>query len=227
MPTDISPAQIRMARALLDISRDDVEAATEVAKQTLLRIENGAVKPREETLRLLLNYFEERGIEFQKNDGVRRRSVDISSYEGIDAFGEFYDFVYESIKRDGGDVCICGSNAAEFAKYRKNPQVHRDRMTALVRERSDIRVRTIIKEGDTNTLSEAYTTYRFLPKEYFSSSSTTFYVFGACYALISFAHTTPPFVVCVHSKNMADDYRKSFNALWDHITIPSLEVGPA
>ena len=63
MSTSVTSAQVRMARALLDVSREDVEAATGIAKQTLLRIENSAVKPRDETLRGLLNYFEGLGIE--------------------------------------------------------------------------------------------------------------------------------------------------------------------
>lgn len=223
----LTGSQIEAAMALARITRESLCKEAGIAKKTLNDAINDKTAYREDTIKKIRGILESRGVEFTDNEGVRRRPPSVRTYEGVDAFSEFYDFLYETIKSKGGDVCICGSNAGQFAKYRRNPQIHRERMSALMRERTDIRVRTIIQEGDTNTFSSAYTTYRFLPKEYFSASSTTFYAFGEYYSLISFAHIPAPLVVCIHSKNMADDYRKSFNALWDHITLPNHEVGPS
>src|SRR6202167_3936361 len=108
MTIALSSAQVRMARALLDVSREDVEAATGIAKQTLLRIENNAVKPRDETLRQLLNYFENLGIEFGSNDSVSRRQTNIRRFSGPYAITDLLEDVYETV-RDGGIFCFAGA----------------------------------------------------------------------------------------------------------------------
>ena len=67
----ITGRQIRAARALLDISQDDLANAAGLTKQGISKIEDGSVQPREGTIADIAKVFEERGIEFTENSGVR------------------------------------------------------------------------------------------------------------------------------------------------------------
>jgi transcriptional regulator with XRE-family HTH domain len=218
----INPRQIRAARGLLDWSTADLAERVGLARDSIKRIEDGATTPREGTLSDIAAAFTDAGVEFIDNNGVRLRPTNITTFEGAEGFTKFFDFVFGHLSIAGGDVCICGSSSRTFSEYRRQPELHRERMTSLVKSRANISVRILAEEGDPNMPARTYATYRWLPKEYFSP--TTFYAFGEYFALISFAHDPAPIVVCIHSKNMADDYRKSFSALWDR-TAKSAPIG--
>jgi hypothetical protein len=47
-----------------------------------------------------------------------------------------------------------------------------------------------------------------------SAVATSFYAFGDCLALISFAHETPPYVVLLKSGPFAEAYRHAFEIAW-------------
>jgi transcriptional regulator with XRE-family HTH domain len=214
MSDNLSPAQVRMARALLDVSREDVEAATGIAKQTLLRIENDAVKPRDETLKKLLDYFETHDIEFLKNDGIRRRAVDVSAYEGGDGFTRFYELVYSYLEEHGGTVYICGSTYAQFSKYRASTEAHRARMAAISKKHPNFRMKVLAEEGDTNRPNTDYYGYRWMPRKNFPP--VAFYSFGDYKAEITFDVENPPLIILVKSASIAASYIKFFNFMWDN-----------
>jgi transcriptional regulator with XRE-family HTH domain len=70
---NISAAQCRAARALIDWSREALAEASRVGLRTLVDFERGARKPRDVTLDALRRALEAAGVEFTNGDqpGVR------------------------------------------------------------------------------------------------------------------------------------------------------------
>ena len=132
--------------------------------------------------------------------------------KGGQGFLEFYDIVYASLQKSGGDVCIGGSDSSLYTKYRPNPEAHRRRMTELVKQHSDIRVRIFVKEGDLDFVASEYASYRWQDKEHFSP--TTFYTFGDYLALINFYQRPAPHIILIKSKPYANSYKSAFELLW-------------
>ena len=73
---DISAAQCRAARALIDWSRETLAEASRVGLRTLVDFERGARNPRYVTLDALRRALEAAGVEFTNGDhpGVRLKS---------------------------------------------------------------------------------------------------------------------------------------------------------
>ena len=94
----IVPEQCRAARALLNWSQDELEAASKVAKKTIADFERGASVPYERTLRDLQDALEAGGVDFIPENGggagVRRRtSVPRLSRRKISRFDRIASFV--------------------------------------------------------------------------------------------------------------------------------------
>lgn len=73
---DVSKAQIRAARALLDWSREDLAREAKVSRWTVVRLETDdpdAANVSEALKRSVLLALYEAGIEFTRDDGVRKR----------------------------------------------------------------------------------------------------------------------------------------------------------
>ncbi|MER8509370.1 helix-turn-helix transcriptional regulator [Mesorhizobium sp. M0199] len=81
MKKDISPQQLRAARALIDWTREDLANASGITVRTLVRIENAQTTSRQTTLDALIAALETAGIEFIPENGggagvrLARRSI--------------------------------------------------------------------------------------------------------------------------------------------------------
>jgi predicted transcriptional regulator len=69
MENDISPAQLRAARALVNWSRDDLAAKSGTTARTIARIEDGEAAPRESTVAGIRAAFEKAGVKFIAENG--------------------------------------------------------------------------------------------------------------------------------------------------------------
>jgi transcriptional regulator with XRE-family HTH domain len=210
--------QIRAARALTGWEAQALAKQAHLSATTILQIERGVFRPRPQTIEKITRAFNGAGVEFTDNEGVRRMPHDIQTFQGPERFAQFYDFVYNHLNKNGGDVCIGGSDAKLYTKYRANPELHRRRMAELAKRRKDLNVRILCKEGDYNFVATSYAHYRWQPESYFSP--TTFYTFGNYLALISFSHDPAPHVLLIDSAPYADAYRKAFNLAWENAKQP-------
>ena len=66
---DITPAQLRAARALLDWSQDRLAQASGMPKRSIVRFEASETMPRARTMRALLAALEAAGVEFLPSNG--------------------------------------------------------------------------------------------------------------------------------------------------------------
>ena len=71
---EISPAQCRAARALLNWTQGQLADKVGVAAKTIYNFENELRSPHNLSRASIKQAFEQAGIEFLLNDGVRRRS---------------------------------------------------------------------------------------------------------------------------------------------------------
>jgi transcriptional regulator with XRE-family HTH domain len=203
--------QIAAALALTGLTREALCKDAAIAKNTLNNILNDTAAYREDTIRRIRSILETRGIEFTENQGVRMKATGVDVYEGPERFNEFYDFLYEHIKKNGGDICLSISDERLLSKYRKDPMVHYERMQDLS-DRGVIKSFRILANKSNFTSKYLYNTYKWQPDA--SVAPTAFYTFGDCLALISFAHSPAPYVVVLQSAPIAQSYRQAFDIAW-------------
>jgi hypothetical protein len=206
-----SPSQIRAALAMLRWEYKDLSRAADVAVDTISRIcleKHAATARIREKIRAA---FELRGIEFMESDGLRRRGQEIETFEGPDRFEVFTEYLYNHLKEHGGSVCVSVTNERLFQKYRKNVDLHRQRMKALV-DGGNVTGRILAMESD---FKETWAQIRRMPAGAAQSSPVSFYAFGNCLALISFDHERAPYVVLHKSGPFAEAFRQSFDLAWE------------
>jgi len=214
-PTTIAPVitapQIRAARALLGWSQSDLAETAAISRTKVIAIEKGSAVPTPEIMSRLRIALSQAGVEFAANHGVRLRPSGLDVYEGPNRFEDFYNFLYDQLKRFGGDVCLSVTDERLLAKYRKNATVHYNRMQELY-ERGIFKSFRILANKSNFASDWSYNTYKWQPRS--SIAPTAFYTFADCLALISFVHETPPYVVVIQSAPIADAYRQAFDTAW-------------
>ena len=206
--------QIRIGRVLADWDAKALAERAGLSKESILNIERGTFRARPATMERILRAFDEAGIEFTENEGVRRRPEGVEIFEGHERFHEFTEFVYQHLSQYGGEVCISASDERLFLKYRKEPELYRQRMKALV-DSGRVTVRILAEEGSFNSV---FAEMRKSAQK--STSPSSFYAFGKCLALISFTHNPAPYVVLLKSGPFAESYRQAFNESWGRAEIP-------
>ncbi len=206
--------QIRAARALIDMSQDELAEATGLTPQAIRKIEAGTVTPREGTMSDIFKALSNRGIEFTDGQGVKLKSSDLEVFEGPDRFDEFYEYMYQHLSQHGGEVCVSVSDENLLSKYRKDPDIHRQRMKKLV-DKGKVSFRILTMKSN---FSSSYALYKWQKSDI--TAPTSFYAFGDCLALISFLHHSPPYVVLIRSAPLANAYRESFNVAWREASDP-------
>lgn len=210
----ITAAQIRGARGILNWTQGDLAERTEISATSIGSIESGATQPRETTLAVIQKAFEDSGVEFTDNDGLKRRSSEIKVFTGRMGFWEFYDDIYETVKAKNGEILVSNVDERDFEKWLGDKKTeHFNRMKAL---KGKVSYKILIREEDTFFLASDYAEYRWISKEYFAS--VPFYVYGIKLAMLLFADE--PTVIVVDYPAVAAAYRTQFEALWDQAENP-------
>jgi hypothetical protein len=205
----ITGSQVRAARGLLDWSADTLAEKAKLNVDTIRNIEKGRVQGHGTSLDKIVQVFAKNRVEFTDNQGVRVRPTIVETYEGPERFDEFYDFLYEHMLEQCGEVCLSVVDEGLLAKYRTNPEVQRQRMRELVNS-GKVSYRVLVTVGD---FTGDYVEYRQQPAR--AAAPTAFYAFGECLALISFPGKAAPHVVVIRSQPLTDSYRQAFYAAWE------------
>lgn len=211
----ITTAQIRGARGILNWSQADLSERTDISATSIGSIENGLTQPRESTLTVIQKAFEDAGVEFLPNDGLRKKSGLINFFRGKKGFAEFYDDIYRTALSLPGEKTFLVNNVDEtvFLKWGEDIfEPHSERMRKL----DSVRYQILVQDGDTNFVASDYAEYRWLPKEFFSS--VPFYVYGNKLAIILFE--VEPTVLVFEYPLVSEAYRKQFEAIWEISRVP-------
>jgi len=212
----ITTAQIRGARGLLNWSQQDLSTRTDISSTSIGSIENGVTTPRESTLAAFRKAFEDEGIEFLPNDGVRRRTGEVKVFEGRSGFWQFYQDIYETLSQKPSQVVVSNVDERLFEKWlgKENLNTHVTRMKSI----RGITYKILIREGDTYFLgSSEYCEYKWMPKDLFAS--IPFYVYGEKLAILLFSDE--PTVILLDYASVAEAYRAQFDAIWKISMVPT------
>jgi transcriptional regulator with XRE-family HTH domain len=211
----ISTAQIRGARGLLNWGQSDLSERTGISTTSIGSIENGISVPRESSLTAIRKAFEDAGIEFLPNDGLRKRTGEVRVLKGRSGFWEFYQDVHNTLSNISGEVIVSNVDERKFEKWlgTDNLRAHTEKMESL----TGISYRILVKEGDNYYLaSPQYSRYRWMPKNLFAS--VPFYVYGEKLAILIF--DDEPTVIILEYPSVAKAYRSQFEAIWSVSTSP-------
>lgn len=204
----ITTAQIRGARGILNWSQGDLSERTGLSPTSVGGIENGLTNPRDTSLMAVQKAFEDAGIEFMANDGIRKKSGNVSFFRGRQGFIDFYQDIYNTAVLSPGTFLVNNVDEKQFLKWGKDIlEPHRVRMKEL----GTMRYKILVQEGDFNFVASDYAEYRWLPKELFFS--VPFYVYGDKLAIILFE--AEPTVIVLEYSAVTESYRRQFEGMWE------------
>jgi len=206
----IEPRQIRAARALLDWSRDDLARASGVSVPALGQIEGGNRAARTASLDKIKVALETAGVLFTDNSGVKLRSDELTTYEGIDGFEHFLDDVYLTLRdTDEPNVFVSGVERSKFVAGRSEERIlqHRLRMSSI--KKLNFRVISA-SEDETLTVKEPYVQYRVVDSGRFYA--LPIYGYGNKVAIIIWESTHK--VIVINNRDVYRAFSIFFNLLW-------------
>lgn len=210
----ISASQIRAARALLNRSQEDLAATAGLSINTIRKLEFGHISPRGKTTEFIRNAFENSGLEFIESNGVRQKPETIEVFEGSESLINFFDDIYHTTRRKGGDIITVATNPSlTWKMLGEFGDVHRNRMHAI---RNTFTCRCLVTENTKDLPAPSYCEYHTLSKSYVNSIS--FYVYDDKCAIRAMSSDNYPRIVIVSSRSVADSFRQQFNSMWDKAT---------
>ena len=206
--------QIRAARALLDMSQDELAEAAGLTPQAIRKIEGGDVQPREGTIADITKVFNDHRIEFTDNQGVRFIPEDVEVLNGEIGLTKFFDLVFAFAQVSGGIIRQNGIEEKLFDTYGpKITKTHRERMAPLIQARKDIFVRAILRDGDLNFTCTNYADYKWHPES--MPEPVPYYIFGDNLGIFSFESDPSPKIVLISSPVITKAYSNQFDRTWD------------
>lgn len=216
----ITTAQIRGARGILNWSQSDLAERTGISATSIGSIENGQSTPRENTLKAIRQAFERSGIEFLGLDGVRMQSNYVQTLNGEDGFSAFLDDVYQTAIAHGTkerptEVFLSNVVHNNWIKW-MGPDKWKNHTNRMTESKDVIDVRILVKEGDSNFLTESYSQYKWIPQSIFNDKS--FYSYHDKLAFLNFKDNDVEIII-IHQPDFAEGYRNLFRNTWDHVAI--------
>lgn len=213
----ISTAQMRAARGLLNWSQQDLSERTDISATSIGSIENGISSPRDSTLAAIRKAFEDSGIEFMPNDGVRKKSTEVTILRGAEGFKKFSYDIHMSVQNDGREILQAYVDDRKFAELLGAEAVpHVVRME----EQKDKSFKILQREGDSYFPARNYADYRWIPAKQFIA--VPFVVYGDNLAVILFE--PEPTIIVNNFPLVAEAYRMQFLSLWENAIIPPADL---
>jgi len=202
----INGRQIRAARALLDMSQDELAEAAGLTPQAIRKIEGGTVSPREGTIADIMNVFGERNVEFVAERGAALRSDEILSITDENAFMLLLDDVISTLKdkkeSEALFACVCDqlSPPLVIENYRRL-------------RKAGIKMRSLVKEGDLFLMGRLEE-YRYIPGEFFHNNATVIYADKFATMILDPKTGHDAGVVIIRNHHIAQAQRNLFNLIW-------------
>ncbi len=102
----LQATQVRAARAILEWSQEELADRSGVGVTTIRQIENGYASRRNTTINLR-GTFENAGLEFLENEGVRRRTDMFRLLDGTDSCMKLYDEFLHAVHTGVDEILAC------------------------------------------------------------------------------------------------------------------------
>jgi transcriptional regulator with XRE-family HTH domain len=203
----ISGRQIRAARALLDLSREDLAGRCGVTMITIRNIEAETVEPQGKTLANISTFFDKEGVEFQDDEGVCMRKHQLRTFSGKVGYRQLLDHIYETVKK-GGRIRQFNFGDARFMPIAEDLAAeHIKRMEGI----QGLDARVLVLEGEIGS-PVSYCSYRTLDETY--KDIAPWYLYGDFLILPLYDGGQKRECITIHSKPVAERYMLEFDALW-------------
>lgn len=212
----LTPKQIKAARALLDWSQKVLgEKCDGVSEPTIKLIENEKIHSTPGTLGIIRKTFEDHGIEFLPQHGVRFRGNVIHEYQGQDGFRDFFDDIYSVARDAGGQICLFNGVPEKIINWLGKDwyELHSKRMLEI-KDKLDFKI--IIKEGNDAFIAGSFARYKWFPESDFHED--TIYVYGNKTAFIKFQSDSVE-VKVLEDDGFAESFKTLFNIAWKNVAI--------
>ena len=199
MPLSITGKQITAARALAGLTLAGLAAKAGLSRDAIIKIEGGAVQPREGTIADIVEALAAAGVEFTEK-GVRWSDDVIRVLEGEDAYMRALDDVYHATRKSGGEVLF-------FCADDRTTQPGEEEAEERIRA-AGVRFRCLIEQGNT-VIRWPRKEYRQIPKDYFNHDLQVIYADKVAQMIDGGAK-----VLIVRNASLATTARNTFNLLW-------------
>ena len=207
--------QIRAARALLGWSQHDLADKADLSQTGIARIENGTNQPNSKTIQKIEAAFDKADVEFIGSTGVKKRTGEVRTLQGVDGFKELLNDIYVTAKEYGGEFCLHNAKPDNWVKWLGEDwfKMHSERMAALSDKMS---FKITSEEGNTNLISSAFAEYRWFPKELFDNNCI--YAYGSKLAFVTFGEDDV-YIRILDDKSFAYGFKILFDIAWEGVAM--------
>lgn len=207
----ITLGQIEAALGILRLKRPYLANSLGVNTATFNTYFTGQSEMKPSLNASIQEWFENSGILFIEDEGVKRNTASIVKYEGEIGFKSFMDDVFETIKETPGTYYVSNVNEKNWLRWlgQEDAKRRRDRTTAL----KGVNAKILIKTGDELQTATDYAEYRTLPESMFKED-VSHYIYGDKLALIKFSEKNVK-VTAFKNTDFAEAQRIWFEAIWN------------
>jgi hypothetical protein len=208
----ISLKQIDAALGLLGLNRSDLAEQMVINKSTLNSYFTGKSAVPSKRLGEIQKWFENAGVVFTEQGGVNPNTSDIVTYEGKQGFQAFMDDVYETAKKQGGDIYLFNSRPRLWHEWLGVEwyEMHSKRMQALG---DKINVKITVQEGD-NVLLLKTAKHKWFPRGLYKNK--IFYAYGSKLGFLDFGKDSLRIIV-IKQHEFADIFRVLYDVAWENV----------
>lgn len=199
MALSIAGKQITAARALADLTVDELARRAGLSRDAIMKIEAGTVQPREGTIADITKALAAAGVEFTEK-GARWIDDVIRVLDGEDAYLQMLDDVFQATRKSGGEVLF-------FCSDDRSTRPGEEEAEERIRG-NGVRFRCLIEAGNDFTRWPRKE-YRQIPKEYFNHDLQVIYADKVAQAINGGEK-----ILIVHNASLATTTRNVFNLLW-------------
>lgn len=211
---EIHASQVKAARALLNLSQEELAAMTGLSITTIRKIEGGAISPRSKTMNAIKHAIEGAGWEFIHPEGIRRRQNEIVIYEGVGGTDMFFDDVLDTVRQKGGDVY--GSIISQEMLTQSLGAHAKSNSDRLIKLNELARVKCLLSQPDEMPILLAGYQFRTVLRCYMSA--VPYFVYGDRFVLV-LPEGRDSFKYILHrSGSLVQHFRTRFLELWDVAT---------
>jgi DNA-binding XRE family transcriptional regulator len=206
--------QIAAARQLLGWSQADLAERSGVSKPSIIRIEKDLMSVKDDIRKNIETVIRSHGMEFTPK-GVQEKTIDVLRFNGTEGMKRFYDDIYLTASKGGGDFYIFNGVPDLILKFLSEQwyEFHAARMREIA---SNYTLKVIVKEGEKGLIGSKFAQYRYFPADQFYNR--TLYVYGSKAAFVSFGDNSVEIII-IEQPEIASSMRILCEIAWNNVAL--------
>lgn len=205
----IAAGQIRAARGMLDWSREELAREADLSPNTIRKLEEGNVSLKK-TMEAVRRAFENAGILFTEEEGIRRERMDVKVLKGAESCDAFFETLFDIAKRKGGEIIGAFKTQEMMIKALGIP--NNDHMERLEKLKNHAGIRCVLADEKESNKKLSQCRTRVVPGYCVGHS---YFVYGNRYAIVQRKGSEAFQYIIQNDVEQACHYREHFEELWD------------